>query len=388
MFETCDPITRDVMPYIQWLNTYFGLCIHSDEAASFFLGCISIVCWLNAQFPQIVTNYLNGSADGLSLPFLLNWLLGDLANLIGCILTKRLAFQYYLAEYFCAVDFGLFFQYFYYTYKKKPVVEDEDLEFIFNEENNNNEMTTNNIRPLSATLSLRDSILEGAKKNYTFPTRKKGSYQRASTMIFAIFLFAFHTTSTISSSSSISTSSVSKNEDNNNNEFTLFLEENSDTIGKIMAWSCTLLYLTSRMPQIWKNYTRRSVEGLSIFMFIFAALGNLSYTLSIFTHPLAKTSQEYLHEQIPYVLGSIGTLAFDVTIFLQWCAWKNQNHYHRRSRILSIISDNNNDSNNNMMRYRSLSQLTQGDDEFITYRDSINLRNSKVFNLSDDGLMA
>ncbi|CAG8469790.1 1496_t:CDS:2 [Diversispora eburnea] len=314
------------MPYIQWLNTYFGLCIHNDEAISFFLGCISIFCWLNAQFP---------SADGLSLPFLLTWLLGDLTNLIGCILTKRLAFQYYLAEYFCAVDFGLFFQYFYYTWYKKPVVEDEDLEFIFNE--SNNEMATNGGRPLS-TLSLKDSILEGAKKNYTFPARKKESYQRVTT-IFAIFLFAFHTTSTISSSS---ISSVSKNEDNNNNEFTLFLEENRDTIGKIMAWSCTFLYLTSRMPQIWKNYTRRSVEGLSIFMFIFAALGNLSYTLSIFTHPLAKTSQEYLYEQIPYVLGSIGTLAFDVTIFLQWY------------------------------------------EEFITYRDSINLRDSKVFNLSDD----
>lgn len=24
-------------------------------------------------------------------------------------------------------------------------------------------------------------------------------------------------------------------------------------IGRIMAWTCTVLYLTSRMPQIWKN---------------------------------------------------------------------------------------------------------------------------------------
>lgn len=31
-------------------------------------------------------------------------------------------------------------------------------------------------------------------------------------------------------------------------------------IGRISAWTCVVFYLTSRMPQIWKNFTRRSTE--------------------------------------------------------------------------------------------------------------------------------
>jgi len=54
-------------------------------------------------------------------------------------------------------------------------------------------------------------------------------------------------------------------------------------------------------------------------MFIFAALGNLTYTLSIFTNP----APSYLREAIPYILGSVGTLIFDFTIFLQWCVWRD-----------------------------------------------------------------
>jgi hypothetical protein len=34
-----------------------------------------------------------GSVEGLSLPFLVQWLLGDTTNLIGCLLTKQLPFQ-------------------------------------------------------------------------------------------------------------------------------------------------------------------------------------------------------------------------------------------------------------------------------------------------------
>jgi solute carrier family 66 (lysosomal lysine-arginine transporter), member 1 len=35
---------------------------------------------------------------------------------------------------------------------------------------------------------------------------------------------------------------------------------NERVIGHIFAWACTTLYLTSRLPQIWKNYVRKSVE--------------------------------------------------------------------------------------------------------------------------------
>ncbi|KAF8682924.1 hypothetical protein RHS04_02327 [Rhizoctonia solani] len=92
-------------------------------------------------------------------------------------------------------------------------------------------------------------------------------------------------------------------------------------IGRISAWTCTTLYLTSRMPQIWKNYTRQSVEGLSISLFVFAFLGNFFYVGSVLTSArmFGTPTQrlQYLRDTLPYLLGSAGTFVFDFAIVIQ-----------------------------------------------------------------------
>ncbi|PIL24000.1 hypothetical protein GSI_13751 [Ganoderma sinense ZZ0214-1] len=92
-------------------------------------------------------------------------------------------------------------------------------------------------------------------------------------------------------------------------------------IGRISAWICTTLYLTSRLPQIWKNFVRKSIEGLSIYLFIFAFLGNTFYVASILTSPKLQLpppqASAFIRESIPYLLGSGGTLMFDITIVCQ-----------------------------------------------------------------------
>jgi hypothetical protein len=67
-------------------------------------GMLSMCFWLCAQLPQIVKNHKTGQAEALSWAFLFIWLLGDVSNFLGCILSKRLAFQLYLATYFVLVD--------------------------------------------------------------------------------------------------------------------------------------------------------------------------------------------------------------------------------------------------------------------------------------------
>ncbi|KAI5119186.1 hypothetical protein M0805_000640 [Coniferiporia weirii] len=116
-------------------------------------------------------------------------------------------------------------------------------------------------------------------------------------------------------------------------------------IGRIFAWLCTTLYLTSRLPQIWKNFMRKSVEGLSMYLFVFAFLGNTFYVLSILTSPKMVQPQPaataFLLESIPYLLGSGGTLLFDVTIVMQSFLYRAkpgrgrgraQSYSHSRSR--------------------------------------------------------
>lgn len=75
-------------------------------------------------------------------------------------------------------------------------------------------------------------------------------------MVFAVLLFTFHSTSSISSSFSTSLpyhSTIHDGEMSFGGHIKFFFERNYESIGRIMAWICTILYLTSRMPQIWKN---------------------------------------------------------------------------------------------------------------------------------------
>src|SRR5437763_1703107 len=86
-------------------------------------------------------------------------------------------------------------------------------------------------------------------------------------MVFAVLLFTFHSTSSISSSFSTSphlSTTHDETESQIGGHTGSFFDQHSMFIGRIMAWVCTVLYLNSRMPQIWKN-----VCVLNIFFFFF-----------------------------------------------------------------------------------------------------------------------
>lgn len=56
------------------------------EAISGICGSISIACWVVVFSPQILENFRRGSADGLSLHFIIVWLIGDVFNILGAVL--------------------------------------------------------------------------------------------------------------------------------------------------------------------------------------------------------------------------------------------------------------------------------------------------------------
>lgn len=66
------------MHYIQYLQT------------GFVIGLVSIVLWIIPMVPQLLENYRRKSCEGLSIWFLLFWILGDTSNLIGAFLAKQL----------------------------------------------------------------------------------------------------------------------------------------------------------------------------------------------------------------------------------------------------------------------------------------------------------
>ncbi|KAG0001284.1 hypothetical protein BGZ79_004865 [Entomortierella chlamydospora] len=90
----------------------------------------------------------------------------------------------------------------------------------------------------------------------------------------------------------------------------------------VLGWGSAVLYLGSRIPQIYKNWRLKSCEGLSAMMFVFSVLGNVLYVASIFLNSLEI---DYLIRNMPWWLGSGGTLFFDFTIFFQFYIYRFNN---------------------------------------------------------------
>ncbi|KAG2214517.1 hypothetical protein INT45_008642 [Circinella minor] len=330
--ETCQPIV-DGVHYIQWIHTLFGDCVYGwQECISLLLGYISIACWLNAQMPQVIKNYKLQTAESLSMTFLTVWLTGDFANFIGCIMTGQLDFQIYLSIYFIWVDTVLCLQWLYYV--KYPT---NRFRALFNPTiratiQKNNEQET---QPLILPQQQQEEQEQNKKKNYSSTSTR--------TLLAIGFLFTLNNYYMLSPESqeitSLTTTTTTTHDamvswdttDSSNMTITTTTTtiERNIWIGRFFAWVCTCLYLSSRAPQIYLNFKRRSVEGLSMALFLCAAAGNLTYTLGIFTNP--HQTRHSLLEAVPYILGSAGTLVFDLTIYIQNLIYSNNTQEKKNS---------------------------------------------------------
>ncbi|KAA8537676.1 hypothetical protein F0562_027334 [Nyssa sinensis] len=71
----------------RWVEEYFNDCLcNLNDGVSFSLGLASLICWGVAEIPQIITNFKNKSGHGVSLAFIFTWIVGDVFNLVGCVL--------------------------------------------------------------------------------------------------------------------------------------------------------------------------------------------------------------------------------------------------------------------------------------------------------------
>ncbi|KAL4283308.1 hypothetical protein GQ457_16G019930 [Hibiscus cannabinus] len=115
----------------EWAKVYLNDCICSRrDQASFGLGLASVLSWGVAEIPQIITNYKEKSVEGLSLGFLITWIIGDLFNLFGCILEPAtLPTQYYMAVLYTMTTLILAAQTVYYGYIYPQVCNKDSKEY-------------------------------------------------------------------------------------------------------------------------------------------------------------------------------------------------------------------------------------------------------------------
>ncbi|NXN15713.1 LAAT1 protein, partial [Indicator maculatus] len=253
----------------RWVMDVFSECAQDGwDVASIILGLLSILCFAAASFPQFYQACKTGIMDrALSIYFLLGWLGGDLLNLIGSFLADQLPLQVYTAIYYVLADLVMLSLYFYYKMKNRsgftaPI----NAAFFFLS------------LGMLSTVSFLGRGAAVAQEPVTFKGRS---------------LLSAHV-----------------------DELGLKPFSRSEIIGFTIGSISSVLYLCSRVPQIYTNYKRKSTVGVSYSLFALVMLGNLLYGLSV----LLKNPEpgqgdgDYVLHHLPWLVGSLGVLSLDVVV--------------------------------------------------------------------------
>lgn len=350
--QHCEPSSS----FLAVVSSYLHTCIPTPLAlVSSVLGTCSIASWLFAQLPQIYKNYCLQSTSGLSIYFLVEWCLGDTSNLVGALLTRQAGWQVVLAAYYVVVDITLVFQFFWYThYQNRQVVYGEVapphhdggaggvLDGISVSEGANSvrhaasrESTKNSetktwdysIQGISTSSSSNSHVpVNHNEKHSSAPRRsitRAGSNSTpppglpsTRTLLVASMLCAVMANASPTERINQPQPPITHHNDN------------LELIGRIFSWLSTLLYLGSRPPQLYKNYTRKSTSGLSPLLFMAAFGGNFFYSISLLTNPFAWSDFppyggggwadvhgsdriDWISRSIPFFLGAFCVLFLD-----------------------------------------------------------------------------
>ena len=362
------------------LSSVFNTCIPTPLAfLSSLLGVLSIGAWLCALPPQLYKNFAMSSASGLSVYFLMEWFLGDLTNMLGAIFTDQATWQVVVAAYFVTVDVILGGQYIWYerlrSWRERRLddrnasvegdgdydndsgvsesisVSDEmeEISEVGRQDQPINGVASSNImaKGVKPSTSPHNSGKQLAKALHSPPASQKsqkptssylsekpkiGRIQRTSlplaptqpTLLLLSILCAV-----LANASPLSPTITTDPPLNNPTDTPIQIA------GRFFSWLSSILYLGSRIPQIYKNYTRRSTSGLSPSLFIAAFTGNFFYSVSVVTNPLAWSSApswglhgwagpegsdrlNWISLAAPFWLGTAGVLVLDATIGVQF----------------------------------------------------------------------
>ncbi|KAJ3385415.1 PQ loop repeat-containing protein 2 [Entophlyctis sp. JEL0112] len=94
------------------------------------------------------------------------------------------------------------------------------------------------------------------------------------------------------------------------------VSETNYVLGCVCSWISGLLYFFSRTSQIKTNSERKSVEGLSIALFVMTLLANLFYGCQIMLRGVVF-DYNFFSAVLPFIIGSTGTIIFDVILLYQ-----------------------------------------------------------------------
>jgi uncharacterized protein with PQ loop repeat len=261
--------------------------LNPREEASCVLGWISVACWIIVYSPQFFENYRLKSGEGVSVSFVVIWLLGDILNLSGALMAGLLPTVIILALYYTICDVTLLLQIYYYRFTNPAL-----RHTIWGAKPRTGEQA-----PLLGQQPATSTTSSAAGK------QTEESPRTSYFLYFLAFLFIGGT------------------------GLAAFLynrfcgEVGGDTPtdvwdwkSQVIGWGSAALYLGARIPQIAKNLETKC-EGLSIALFVFAISGNLTYALSIC---VASMEWNHLIVNASWLAGSTLTVLTDLFVVYQF----------------------------------------------------------------------
>ncbi|KFK30302.1 hypothetical protein AALP_AA7G244100 [Arabis alpina] len=355
---------KENKPCVRWVERYFDDCLcNLNDDVSFALGIAGIICWTVAEVPQIITNFRTKSSHGVSLYFLLAWVAGDIFNLIGCILEPAtLPTQFYTALLYTVSTVVLVIQTIYYDYfyklyrhgrtkvsqkeeedeKKRPLQPPKTMGSAISipgesyKSSHRKEFYYTSARSLagSSTPPLRSSYFRVAKSGPSAMAIYGSSSDEDETMSSQPVVTVKTITQPrpiprqagfgtfLATSVTLPLQAKSLAEKYANASSRRLLNERiieHSALGQRLGWLMAAIYMGGRIPQIWLNIKRGSVEGLNPLMFIFALLANATYVGSI----LVRTTEwDNIKPNLPWLLDSIVCVVLDLFIILQYIYYK------------------------------------------------------------------
>ncbi|XP_034027879.1 lysosomal amino acid transporter 1 homolog [Thalassophryne amazonica] len=264
-----------------WVWNTFGECAQdARDMASVCLGLLSILCFMVSSLPQYYKSCKTGNMDSaLSIWFLLLWLGGDSCNLLGSILADQLPLQVYTAIYYVFADLVMLTMYCYYKVRHRNA---EDRQIL-------------HVLGVACVLSFTSTLV-------CLP----GSSTQENTILPG---FKGRTLLSVTDAGPVK-------------KFT-----SKEIIGFSIGSISSLLYLCSRVPQIYTNYKRKSTEGVSYFLFALVILGNITYGSSVLLKNPERGQSEasYVVHHLPWLIGSLGTFLLDLTVSFEESRSQNFN---------------------------------------------------------------
>ncbi|KAK7359954.1 hypothetical protein VNO77_01923 [Canavalia gladiata] len=353
---------KERKPCVRWVQIFFKDCLcNLKDEISFSLGLTSLLFWGVAEIPQIITIFRTKSSHGVSLLFLLAWVAGDICNLVGCLLEPAtLPTQFYTALLYTTTTIVLLLQIIYYDYIYKWCKHRQKVNNKKDHEEEKKPLKPPKPSDKSGIPIPKDTSKAAPKREHFYMSARSlagsgtppwGTYMRAARS--GPSAMELNEDSSSEDETSLPSSKISaaqsrsiprslagsygtflaasvnlplKGTDALGVEYVGFSArkllqeyEKHSTFGQWLGWLMAAIYIGGRLPQIWLNIKRGSVEGLNPFMFVFALIANVTYVGSI----LVRTTElESIKANMSWLLDAVFCVALDFFIISQYIYYR------------------------------------------------------------------